>query len=127
MPNYLNIYEVPPRLQLIRVLPNWDNLKKVPLTQRTWDSDIYESPNSYADRNIIYSRHPATGKIFVVFLNATGKIKLMADEEVIIVNKTDRMFIETDDGRNDIQIVDNEIYLTNAEGIGKGYIITTTR
>jgi hypothetical protein len=127
MPDYANIYEVPARLQLIRVLPNWDNLVNIPLTERAWDGNIYRSPNSYADTNIIYSRHPETDKIFVVFLNTSGKIKLLKNETVRLVNRTNGLFIETQDGSNDIQITDNEISLINAENAGKGYIITTNR
>ena len=127
MPDYLNISEVPARLQLIRMLPSWDNLVNVPLTERSWDGNIYKSPNSYADSNIIYSRHPDTGKIFAVFLNTAGKIKLLEKEPVNSVYRTDSFFIETEDGSSDVQIINGEIKLIDSAGIGKGYIISTTR
>lgn len=126
MPNYQNIYEVPARIQLVHVLPNWDNLANIPLSERQWDGEVYKSPNSYADANIIYSRHPETGKIFAVFLNTAGKIKLSENERVNSVYRTDGLFIETEDGSNDIQFINGEIILVNYAGIGKGYIISTT-
>lgn len=127
MPNYLNIYEVPARLKLIRMLPNWDNIINVPLTERIWDGNVYKSPNSYADSNIIYSRHPVTGKIFAVFLNSSGNIRLSENEQISSVNRTDGFFIESDDGTNDLQISNGEIRLINPAGLGKGYIISTNR
>lgn len=127
MPNYQNIYEVPARHQLIRMLPNWDNIAGVPLTQRSWDGKVYKSPNSYADANIIYSRHPKTGKIFVVFLNESGKVNLLENEQVNSVYRTDNLFIESKDGRSDVQIAEGEIRLNSSATTGKGYIITTNR
>jgi len=126
MPDYSNIYEVPPRIQLIRALPNWDNLKNTPLSLRSWDGIVYKSPNSFADANIIYSRHPDTGKIFAVFHNTTGRIKLGDNEEVLSVSRTNGLFIETEDGKDDLKIINNEISLINNKDAGKGYIITTT-
>ncbi len=126
MPDYANIYDVPARLQLIRVLPNWDNLVNIPLEARTWDGDTYISPNSYVDSHIIYSRHHKTGKIFVVFLNTAGSIKLQENETITSVMRTNGLFIETVDGIQDVEIENNEIRLTNPAYTGKGYIITTS-
>ena len=52
-------------IQLLHALPNWDNLLNA--TNRSWNGSAYASSNSYADSNIVYSRHPKTGKLFVVF------------------------------------------------------------
>jgi len=46
---------------------------------------------------------------------------------VNLVKRTDGFFIETEDGRSDVQIINGEIRLINSAGIGKGYIITTTK
>lgn len=126
MPNYQNVYEVPARLQLIRVIPGWDNLNQVPLAQRAWNGDRYSSPNSYADADVIYSQQPVTNKIFAVFLNGSGRVKLPQSESLVSVMKTDGLFIETDSGMNDIEYANNEIRLTSSQGLGKGYIITTS-
>jgi len=123
-PDYQNIYEVPARLQLIRVLPNWDNLAQIPLPERTWDGTVYESSNSYVDGNIIYSRQPLSGKLFVVFLDTAGRIKLKPNETVGSIHKTDGLFIETENGSMDLEVSGNEIRLINPAGLSDGYIIT---
>jgi hypothetical protein len=43
MPDYMNVYEVPARLQLIRRIPAWDNLAGIPLSARSWDGSVYRS------------------------------------------------------------------------------------
>jgi hypothetical protein len=64
--------EVPARLKMIRVLPAWDNLNGVPLNLRSFNSRIYESTESYADLNLIYSRNPKNSKIYAVVLNSSN-------------------------------------------------------
>ncbi|MBM2817918.1 MAG: hypothetical protein HW401_508, partial [Parcubacteria group bacterium] len=68
LPNFQSITEVYPRLKLIRLIPNWDNLRNIPLSQRTWNNSttdpIYSSkknttdpnPTSYFDSHVMYSR-----------------------------------------------------------------------
>jgi hypothetical protein len=125
MPIYTNTYEVPARLQLIGRLPSWDNFMVVPLADRSWNGTVYSSPNSRADGDVIYSRHWKTGKIFVVFLNASGTVTLREGETVTEVQRTDNYFIESGDGISDVSIVGNAVTLTNLANLGKGYIFTT--
>lgn len=124
MPNYQNIWEVPARLQLIRVLPNWDNLTGVALADRAWDGDIYRSPNSYASPEVIYSRHPKTRKMFAVFLKKNGQIRLYPGEQVIEIRRTNGFFIEVEDGWEDVKISGRKIQCTSRTQLGNGYIIT---
>lgn len=126
MPNYQNIYEIPARLKLIRVIPGWDNLKQVPLASRVWDGSSYASTNSYADANVIYSRQPTTNKIFAVFLNSNGRVKLPHGETLVSVMRTDGLVIETTSGMSDIEYSNNEIRMTSSQGLGMAYIITTS-
>ena len=123
MPNFQNIYEVPARVQLIRIIPNWENLADVPISKRRWDRKIYSSPNAYVSKNIIYARNPKTKKLFVVFLNTKEAIKLPADSKVISIQRTDRFFIESEDGRTDVIIDNGKVKLINAENAGRGYIL----
>ncbi len=125
MPDYMNVYEVPARLQLIRRIPAWDNSVGIPLASRSWDGSIYRSPNSYADANVIYSHHPKTGKLFAVFLDASGVVTLQPGETVTSVQRTDGFFIEAGDGMADLRISGNTINIISPLNLNKGYVITT--
>ncbi len=133
MSNFTQITEVYPRLKLVRCIPNWDNLNAVLLADRSWDGSIYQSTKSYISSDVMYSRHPKTGKLFAVFLTTTGVIKLNAGETVTSVQSADGYFMEGGDGSSDVTISGSEISLngsvsigTDASGnsTGKGYIFT---
>lgn len=85
MPGFQRITEVYPRLKLIRCLPNWDNLNKIPLDYHLWDDRVYQSTKSYASSDVIYSRHPKRGKLFAVFITRNGVVKLNPGEKVTSV------------------------------------------
>lgn len=122
-PYFKGITEVYPRLKLIRCLPNWDNLNNVPLNERSWNGKVYQSTRSYASSDVLYSRHPKTGKLFAVFLTMNGTIKLNDDETVASVHCTDDLLVESEDALADFTMTRNEIRLKNREGVDKGYII----
>ena len=127
MPDFRNVYEVPARLQLVRRVANWDNLNSVPLSKRSWDGNIYQSPLSYISANIIWSTNPNTGKIFAVWLSQDGLVQLPDGSKLKSVFRTNSLFIETSNGRADIQVTDKGLKLINQAGITKGYIITLER
>ncbi len=124
MPGYKNVYEVPARLQLVRRVGNWDNLNNVPLTSRSWDGSVYQSTLSRIDSTVIYSTHTDSGKIFAVWLSAEGKIDLPKKAKLVSVFRTDSLFVETSNGKDDIEFVDHCVKLINKNGLGKGYILT---
>ena len=124
MPGYKNVYEVPARLQLVRRVGNWDNLNNVPLTSRSWDGSVYQSPLSRIDSTVIYSSHPDSGKIFAVWLSPEGKIDLPKKAILVSVFRTDSLFVETSNGKEDIELIDHRVKLINNHGVGKGYILT---
>src|SRR5574337_1225790 len=134
IPNFQRITDVYPRLKLIRCIPNWDNLNNVPLNYRSWDGSVYQSTKSYISGDVIYSRHPKTGKLFAVFNTTNGVIKLNTGETVTLVQRTDDFFIETMDASADFDITGDEIRLKNSVSIavdssngqikGNGYIFT---
>ncbi|MFO0792852.1 MAG: LamG-like jellyroll fold domain-containing protein, partial [Candidatus Brocadiaceae bacterium] len=134
MPDFQSIADVYPRLKLIRCIPNWDNLNNVPLLNRSWDGNIYQSPKSYISSDVMYSYHPKTGKLFAVFLTTKGVIKLNTGEKVISVKRADDFFLEAEDGASDVNIVGSEITLksgvainvdaSNGQVMGNGYIFT---
>ncbi|OOP57492.1 MAG: hypothetical protein AYP45_03110 [Candidatus Brocadia carolinensis] len=133
-PNFDSITLVYPRLKLVRCIPNWDNLNSIPLASRSWDGSVYRSTKSYISSDVMYSRHPKTGKLFAVFNTTNGVIKLNTGESVTSVKRTDGYFIETVDGSADFTISGNEIRLkstvaipvdsSNGQVKGNGYIIT---
>ena len=123
MPAYRNIFEIPPRLKLIRMVPNWENLSGIPLSERHWDGEVYSSPNAYVSKDIICSRQPKTGKIFVVFLTNEGVVKLPSGKTVKNIYHTDDFFMESGDAIPDVTISSGTVRLNGNSGIEKGYII----
>ncbi len=72
-------------LQLLRAIPNWDNIHKIPVPafnrispsdQRSWHDNVYESVNSYASESVIFSRNPFNKELYIVFRNQNAKIDL---------------------------------------------------
>jgi hypothetical protein len=134
MPDFRSITEVYPRLKLVRCIPNWDNLNNVPLAYRSWNGSVYQSANGYISSDVMYSRHPKSGKLFAVFLTANGAIKLRAGEKVDSVRRVNGYFEEAEDGSADFDILGDEIRLKNGISIavdsangqvkGNGYIFT---
>lgn len=134
MPNFQSITDVYLRLKLVRCIPNWENLNNVPLTYRSWDGNVYQSPKSYISNDVMYSRHPKTGKLFAVFLTTNGTIKLNSWETVSSIQSVDGYFMESGDGSADFDIVDKTVRLKSGVSIavdsgngqvkGNGYIFT---
>ena len=148
---FTSITEVYPRLKLIRLIPNWDNLRNIPLAQRTWNNSttdpIYSSkknttdpnPTSYFDSHVMYSRQWKNNKLFAVFNDAITPIKLNPGETISSIQCTDGYFIELGDCTSNFTITDTssgkQIKLnsniviptdtTNGQIKGMGYIITT--
>lgn len=120
------IPSIPDWFKLMRQVANWDNLSEVPLSDRQWDGVAYESTNSCATPDVIYSRQPRTGKIFAVFMSGDGVVRLRPGEEVVSVSRVDGYFVESEDGMADVAIADGEIRLVNMDRLEKGFIILTT-
>lgn len=151
MPRFNEITEVYPRLKLIRLIPGWDNLRRIPLSQRTWNGSITDTvysskaniadsnPTSYFDAHVMYSRHWKTGKLFAVFNDATGSIKLNPGETISSIECVDDLFMGNADCMSEFAITDastgKQLSLKSAVVIpvdasegqikGKGYIVTT--
>ena len=113
-------------LKISRMIPNWDNLNDVPLSERSYDpvANIYHSTKSYADENIVYTRQPNTGILFVKFLTAAGKVVLHSDEIVTKVQKVNEFMEPGDDGQTDLMINGAEISIKWDEAYRrKAYLI----
>lgn len=123
MPRFKNVYDVPPRLLLVRVITAWENKNGTPLSERKWSEGIYSSPTAYISEDVIYTRQPGTGKIFVVFNNENGKAQFELWKKGMKIYRTNGLLIEDEIAEDDIDISDGTIRLKNASGVGKAYII----
>ena len=124
MPSYQSIREVPDRLKLIRIVSIWENKNATPLEQRNWDSTtgIYTSPTAYLSPDGYAAVQYETGRIFVVFNKADGKIVFPPAVGKRVFD-TDDMFIEWGEV-NDIEVSpDGVMTLRNPKGVGEGYIL----
>lgn len=123
MPNFQSITEVPPRLKLIRVLPNYENTNKTPLNQRTWDGTTYKSNNAFASPKGIGVLQPGTSKYFVVLMTLDAEIPLPVERKIVSISRTDNLFIENGDGSADLIIKDGLVKLNGSVGINNAYIL----
>ena len=141
MPNFQSITDVYPRLKVIRVIPNWDNLLNVPLSQRSWDGAVYKSYNSYISSDVMYTHHwKNPKKLFAVYNTVNGKIKLRPNETIVSIKNVNGYFEENIDVKNLFKITSktdgDEIVFANPATViidndalnnqvkGNGYIIT---
>lgn len=83
--------------QLLKVIPNWDNLAGVPLTQRSFDAatNVYHSPTSHAAADLIYSRRYDTGEVYAVYRELTAAITVPQDATIATAVFTDSIFAKT--------------------------------
>ena len=82
--------------QLLRAIPNWDNM--IAATSRVWteSTDIYTSSNSRIDNNIAWSRHwRDRTKLFVVRNSGSPTIALAAGQTLVTAKCVDAFFVET--------------------------------
>ncbi len=127
MPNYQNIGEVPAWYKLIRVVPNWDNLTGVPLSERSWDGKLYRSANSQISEQLVCTRHPVSRKLFVVFRAKFAAVRLFPGERVVSVRRTDPLFREAEDGVSDLGFSRLGIWSTGRTRLEACYVVTLAR
>lgn len=126
-------------LQLLRAIPNWDNIASVtvpsfkkytPQDQRKWNGNKYESSNSFAESDVIWSRNPFNKQIYVVFKNTKGELKLRQNEAIATAIFVDKYFEETnEDALPFLNINYNYISLKSEsrEKLNKGIRISTKK
>lgn len=106
-PNFSRLTDIYPRLKLIRVVPGWDNLSRIPVnpTHRVWNNNrtnpIYDSvdatlePQSHFSGQLIYSRHwQKKSQVFAVFLGSGEPIRLKRGEAIVRVRRVNGYFEE---------------------------------
>jgi hypothetical protein len=62
-------------MQLLRAIPNWENLAKVPLSSRRFNkfNNVYVSPNSNFNNEVVQGHNPINNEIYVVFMTIAGR------------------------------------------------------
>jgi hypothetical protein len=119
---YQTIRDVPARLKLIRILPNWENLNHVSHEDRVWNKDLmfYQSPKSYADIGVITTTNPVNQRIYAVVLEEGYGVKTFGEtlEKVYLTNE----FFEPTTETTDYSIIEGEVYLATG-----AYILETTQ
>ncbi len=123
-------------LQLLRALPNWDNMAGVPVPafedykdtdERKWDGSAYSSPNSYVSRDAVYSRNPDSGELYVVFTSAEGVVRLRPGEKAVAAFFVNDWFVKTDESAMDSLRFDaaaGTLTLTDPSRLGQGIRVT---
>jgi hypothetical protein len=106
-----HIYDVPNWHQLARCIPSWDNLCGVPLNKRSWNGSEYKSTNSGMSNKVLYSRQHNTNILFVVFMDPTATVPLIAGDKVLSVKRVDNFFMETTDATSELMISADKISL----------------
>lgn len=138
MPAFKYIYEVYPRLKLIRCIPNWDNLNNIPLADRSWDGNVYQSVKNsgiwtHADEYIYYSRHwKRPGEIFVCVQGTNspqlGTVTIRNGEFVKKIWRTNGYYEAETRGEDDWNRLNNNLWLKEnvlvgtQTSVGRGYI-----
>lgn len=109
-------------MQLLRVIPNWENLAGVPLAVRTYNkkSNVYASTNSRFSDSVIHGLNPLNGEVYAVFRDVSGKVDLMG-KRIVTASFVNAYFNMT--GENALpclNVVNGYAVLTCSDKIGRG-------
>jgi len=119
-----------PDLQLLRAIPNWDNIAGIPVPpfgqhgpHRHWDGAVYRSTNSFASRQLIYAINPINNELYAVFRTMEAELPLPPDTTIEDAIRAGRYFERP--GRahsvmNDLTIASGTITLNNPDLVGRG-------
>lgn len=114
-------------MQLLRVIPNWDNLAGISLNQRHYNisKNQYTSPNSQFNYLITQSRNPINNELYVVYKSISVELDL-ADKSILSANFVDDYFNKTSvDALSCLSISNGKAKLVCAEQLNRGIRIVT--
>jgi hypothetical protein len=114
-------------MQLLRVIPNWDNLASISLTERHYNmtNQYYISPNSRFDSTIVQSRNPINHEVYVVFKSMQGELDLKG-KEIVSATFVDDYFNQIEENAtNCLHELNNKFKLTCEEHLNRGVRIST--
>jgi len=83
-------------MQLLRVIPNWENLAKVSTQSRVYSKakNTYYSPNSGFSNDLIYGVNPLNNEMYVVFMTTAGQLDLKG-KKILSATFVDAYFNKT--------------------------------
>jgi hypothetical protein len=114
-------------MQLLRVIPNWDNLAGISLNQRQYNisKNQYTSPNSQFNYLITQSRNPINNELYVVYKSISVELDLV-DKSILSANFVDDYFNKTSvDALSCLSISNGKAKLVCAEQLNRGIRIVT--
>lgn len=109
-------------MQLLRVIPDWDNLAGVPLASRTYEkkANVYSSSISRFSNSVIQGLNPLNGEVYAVFRDIGGRVDLMG-KELVSASFVNAYFNKTGENAMPcLNAVNGEVVLTCADKIGRG-------
>lgn len=113
-------------MQLLRAIPNWENIAKVPLGSRQYDktTNVYSSPRSKFSNSVIQGWNPVNNEIYAVFRSTSGQVDLMG-KKVITANFVNPYFSKTSENAlTCLSDYNNKLTLKCADKIEQGIRIT---
>jgi hypothetical protein len=113
-------------MQLLRAIPNWENLAKVPLSSRQYDktTNVYSSPRSKFSNSVIQGWNPVNNEIYAVFKSTAGQVDLMG-KKIISANFVNPYFSQTSENALPcLNEYNNKLSLKCADKIEQGIRIT---
>lgn len=113
-------------MQLLRVIPNWENIANVPLQSRSFDQNtyVYNSPRNYFSRNVIKGWNPINNEIYLVFNNMKEGLNLK-DKQINSAYFVDDFFNKTNNSAMSCLNKQNQtITFTCSTDIGRGIRLT---
>ena len=124
--------------QLLRAIPNWDNVRGIPVPpfktyspadERKWDGSVYRSTHSYASHEVVYSCNPDNEELYVVFRQDGATVSLLPGEALVAANFVNPWFSKTGEDAISSLRYDSkrrEITLADTGKLGRGIRIVTT-
>jgi hypothetical protein len=114
-------------MQLLRAIPNWDNLSEIPLNQRSYDieKNQYISPNSQFNSEVIISKNPVNGDIYVLVkkLGATLNLSHKSIKQAYFVND---FFMKKNYAKSCFEAIGEKTKFICANRLGQGIRIPTS-
>ncbi len=123
-------------LQLLRAIPNWDNLHEIPVPAfsdpspddlRSWENQIYRSTHSHACDSVVWSFSPFNRELYVVFRKKGAAIPLSGKVVRSAYWTDDWMRKSYRSARPDLEVTNGMIRLVDdsaEEGLMRGIRIT---
>ncbi|WP_222837296.1 hypothetical protein [Dyadobacter fermentans] len=122
MPDFKNIAEVPARLKLIRVLPNWENLNDTPLNDRIFLNNEYKSPTAGMSSGLLWGRKPGTNDILCVFLSLDEAVQFPVSNKEVQIYQLDSLMGPSKNAEKMFRISNRSAMLRDSTRVGEAFL-----